>query len=71
MEENIGAVELAVTEDEFNVCNEIWNKLRPQRFFYGHSNCIVEAYKVQLDGARKDKIIKERPQLNAIEHQYM
>lgn len=35
MEENVGAVELAVTEDEFNVCNEIWNTLRPQRFFYG------------------------------------
>jgi hypothetical protein len=35
MEENIGAVELAVTEDEFNVYNEVWNTLRPQRFFYG------------------------------------
>lgn len=35
LEENIGAVELKLTEEELNVCNEVWHTLRPPRFSYG------------------------------------
>jgi L-glyceraldehyde 3-phosphate reductase len=35
LEENIGAVELTLTEEELNACDEVWHQLRPPRFFYG------------------------------------
>ena len=35
LEENIGAVDITLTDDELKACDEIWNELRPARFFYG------------------------------------
>ncbi len=35
LEENIGAIELTLAEDELKACNEVWDQLRPPRFFYG------------------------------------
>jgi len=35
LEENIGAVELALTAEELKACDEVWHQLRPPRFFYG------------------------------------
>ena len=34
LEENIGAVEITLTEEELNVCDEVWHQLRPPRFSY-------------------------------------
>ncbi len=34
LEENVGAVEITLTEEELNVCNEVWHQLRPPRFSY-------------------------------------
>ncbi len=35
LEENVGAVELSLTEEELNACDEVWQELRPPRFYYG------------------------------------
>ena len=35
LEENVGAIEVTLTEEEFNACSEVWHDLRPPRFFYG------------------------------------
>ena len=35
LEENIGAVDITLTDHELKTCDEIWNELRPPRFFYG------------------------------------
>ena len=35
LEENVGAVDITLTDDELKTCDEIWNELRPPRFFYG------------------------------------
>ena len=34
LEENLGASELELTEEEIAGCDEVWQKLRPARFFY-------------------------------------
>jgi aryl-alcohol dehydrogenase-like predicted oxidoreductase len=34
LEENIGAVEITLTEEELKVCDEVWHQLRPPRFSY-------------------------------------
>ncbi len=34
-EENVGAVEVTLTEEELKVCDEVWHQLRPPRFYYG------------------------------------
>ncbi len=35
LDENIGAVEVSITKEELNLCDEVWHELRPPRFFYG------------------------------------
>lgn len=35
LEENTGATEIRLTDEELTKCDEIWDKLRPPRFFYG------------------------------------
>jgi 1-deoxyxylulose-5-phosphate synthase len=35
LDENIAAVELKLTLDETNACDEVWQELRPPRIFYG------------------------------------
>lgn len=35
LEENVGAVEVTLTEEELNTCDEVWHELRPPRFYYG------------------------------------
>jgi aryl-alcohol dehydrogenase-like predicted oxidoreductase len=35
LEENVGAADITLTDDELKACDEIWNELRPARFFYG------------------------------------
>ena len=35
MEDNLGAIELKLTENENKACNEVWHEVRPPRFFYG------------------------------------
>lgn len=35
LEENVGAVEVTLTEKELNACDEVWHQLRPPRFSYG------------------------------------
>ena len=35
LEENIGAVELKLTEAEIRACDDVWRELRPPRIFYG------------------------------------
>lgn len=35
LEENIGATEIKLTDDELAACDEVWHQLRPPRFFYG------------------------------------
>jgi len=35
LEENLGAVEVKLTEEELTACNEVWHQLSPPRFFYG------------------------------------
>jgi L-glyceraldehyde 3-phosphate reductase len=35
LDENIAAVELKLTSDEVNACEEVWQELRPPRIFYG------------------------------------
>jgi aryl-alcohol dehydrogenase-like predicted oxidoreductase len=34
LEENVGAVDVALTEEEIKVCDEVWHQLRPPRFTY-------------------------------------
>jgi aryl-alcohol dehydrogenase-like predicted oxidoreductase len=40
MEENAGAVDIKLTDDELAACDEVWNQLRPPRFFYGAQQLI-------------------------------
>ena len=35
LEENMGAVEVELTEEELRICDEVWHRLRPPRFSYG------------------------------------
>jgi len=35
LEENLGAVEIKLSEAELMACDEVWQELRPHRFFYG------------------------------------
>ena len=35
LEENVGAVEVTLAEEELKVCDEVWLQLRPPRFYYG------------------------------------
>lgn len=35
LEENVGAIDIKLTDEELNVCDEVWHQLRPPRFFYG------------------------------------
>ncbi len=35
LEENVSAVEVTLTEEELNLCDEVWHELRPPRFYYG------------------------------------
>jgi len=35
LEENLGAAEVTLTEEELKACDEVWHQLRPPRFFYG------------------------------------
>ena len=35
LEENFSAVEVNLTEEELNACDEVWHELSPPRFFYG------------------------------------
>ena len=35
LEENLGAIEGRLTAAEFSACDEVWQQLRPLRFFYG------------------------------------
>ncbi len=35
IEENLGATEVKLTEEEVKGCDEVWQKIRPPRFFYG------------------------------------
>ncbi len=34
LEENLGATEVKLSEEEFTGCDEVWQQLRPLRFFY-------------------------------------
>lgn len=40
LEENLGAVEVKLTEEEITVCDDIWQKLHPSRFSYGSQQII-------------------------------
>jgi len=31
----VGAVDLTLSAEELNVCDEVWHELRPPRFYYG------------------------------------
>jgi aryl-alcohol dehydrogenase-like predicted oxidoreductase len=35
LEENVGAIEMALADEELKACDEVWNQLRPPRFSYG------------------------------------
>ena len=35
LEENLGATEVELTEEDAKACDEVWQKIRPPRFFYG------------------------------------
>lgn len=35
LEQNLGAVEVKLSEEELAACDEVWKHLRPLRFFYG------------------------------------
>jgi aryl-alcohol dehydrogenase-like predicted oxidoreductase len=35
LEENLGATEVELTEEELKACDDVWQHLRPIRFFYG------------------------------------
>ena len=35
LEQNIGAADIELSEEELATCDEVWRKLRPARFFYG------------------------------------
>ena len=40
LEENLGATEVQLTEQELLNCDEVWHKLRPSKFFYGSQQLI-------------------------------
>jgi len=35
LEQNVGATEIKLSEQELSACDGIWQQLRPLRFFYG------------------------------------
>jgi aryl-alcohol dehydrogenase-like predicted oxidoreductase len=35
LEENLGAVDIKLSKEEMEACNEVWKMLRPPRLFYG------------------------------------
>jgi len=35
LEENLGATEVKLSEEELAACDGVWQQLRPLRFFYG------------------------------------
>jgi aryl-alcohol dehydrogenase-like predicted oxidoreductase len=35
LEENLGAVEIKLSREEMEACDEVWHMLRPPRLFYG------------------------------------
>jgi len=35
LEENIGAIEVKLTDEELAACDSVWQQIRPPRFFYG------------------------------------
>lgn len=35
LEENLGAIDIKLTNEELCACDEVWHQLRPPRFFYG------------------------------------
>jgi len=35
LDENLSATEVQLTQEEIIACNEVWQDLRPPRFFYG------------------------------------
>ncbi|MFC1920251.1 aldo/keto reductase [Chloroflexota bacterium] len=35
LEENLGSTEVKLTEEDIKGCDEVWQKIRPPRFFYG------------------------------------
>jgi len=35
LDENLGAAEVRLTQEEILACDEVWQDLRPPRFFYG------------------------------------
>ena len=35
LEENLGAIDITLTEEELQTCDEVWQELRPPRFWYG------------------------------------
>jgi aryl-alcohol dehydrogenase-like predicted oxidoreductase len=35
LEENLGATEVEVTEEDTKACDKVWQKIRPPRYFYG------------------------------------
>jgi aryl-alcohol dehydrogenase-like predicted oxidoreductase len=35
LEENLGAVDIKLSKEEMDACDEVWKMLRPPRLFYG------------------------------------
>ena len=35
LDENLGSAEIKLTQEEITACDEVWQDLRPPRFFYG------------------------------------
>ena len=35
LEKNLGATEIRLSEEELAACDDVWQQLRPLRFFYG------------------------------------
>jgi aryl-alcohol dehydrogenase-like predicted oxidoreductase len=40
LEDNLGATEIQLTEEELSACDEVWHRLRPPAFFYGSQQLI-------------------------------
>jgi aryl-alcohol dehydrogenase-like predicted oxidoreductase len=35
LEENLGAVDIKLSKEEMDACDQVWHMLRPPRLFYG------------------------------------
>jgi aryl-alcohol dehydrogenase-like predicted oxidoreductase len=35
LEENLGALDVKLTQEETKACDDVWREFRPPRFFYG------------------------------------